>query len=103
MYTILVEWHVFELVLAKILDVFTDSIHCSADGRSWYYSSSKGNLFMMLHIIGISLTAGITRAVFIKTAKPHGIFGGLDEEDDISEEPIKAPDSKEKKESKKRR
>ena len=83
MYTILIEWHIFELVLAKVLDVFTDSIHCSADGNSWYYSSSKGNLFMMLHIIGTSIGAGMTRAVFIKTAKKEGIFGGLDEEDDI--------------------
>ena len=86
-YTFLIEWHVFELVLAKILDVFTDSIHCSADGRSWFYSSGKGNLFMMLHIIGTSIGAGMARAVFIKTAKATGVFGGLDEEDDISPDP----------------
>ena len=77
-YTFLVEWHIFELVLAKVMDTFTDSIHCSADGNHWYYSSSKGNLFMMLHLIGISLAGGLSRAVFIKTAKPYGILGGLD-------------------------
>ena len=97
MYTFLVEWHVFELVIAKLLDVFTDSIHCSADGRSWYYSTSKGNLFMMLHIVGTSLGAGMTRAVFIKTAKPLGVFGGLDEEDDVGDD----SDDDSKKETKK--
>ena len=93
MYTFLIEYHCFELGLAKILDVFTDSIHCSVDGNSWFYSSSKGNLFMMLHIIGISMGAGMTRAVFIKTAKTNGVFGGLDEEDDVSVDSLKVEDS----------
>ena len=87
------EWHAFELVLAKVLDVFTDSIHCSADGNHWFYSSAKGNLFMMLHLIGISLAGGLARAVFIKTAKPHGILGGLDQDDEL-DEPEKVKESK---------
>ena len=49
---------------------------------------------MMLHIVGTSLGAGMTRAVFIKTAKANGVFGGLDEEDDISVDPSKIEDSK---------
>ena len=84
-YTFLVEWHAFELVLAKVLDVMTDSIHCSSDGNHWFYSSARGNLFMMIHLIGISLAGGLTRAVFIKTAKPSGIFGGLEEEDQLDD------------------
>lgn len=82
-YVFLVEWHVFELVLAKILDVFTDSIACSADGSSWIYISPKGNLFLTLHIMGSMLGLGMTRAVFIKTSKPESLLGGLDTEDDI--------------------
>lgn len=82
-YTFLVEWHIFELVIAKVLDVFTDSITCSADGSTWIYTSSKGNLFLVLHIMGSMLGIGMTRAVFIKTAKAT-LFGGLDEEDDIA-------------------
>lgn len=31
-YTFLVEWHLFEIVLAKMLDTFTDSVFCSPDG-----------------------------------------------------------------------
>ena len=77
----------FELVLAKMLDVFTDSFSCSADGKHWIYTSSKGNLFFTLHIMGAMLGTGMTRAVFIKTAKTEGIFGGLDGEDDIKEVP----------------
>ena len=72
----------FELVVAKVLDVFTDSIHCSEDGSKWFYSSGKGNLFMMLHIIGTMMSTGMTRAVFIKTVKNLDFFGGLDDEEE---------------------
>ena len=98
-YTFLIQWHVFELVLAKILDVFTDSIHCSADGKSWFYSTGKGNLFMMLHIIGTSVGAGMARTVFIKTAKKSGLFDDLEDDDDEGKDSKKVVD--EKKESKK--
>ena len=81
-YTFLIEWHVFELVLAKILDVFTDSIHCSADGNSWFYSTGKGNLFMMLHLVGTGVGTGMARAVFIKTSKKSGLFDDLEDSDD---------------------
>lgn len=94
-FTFLVEWHLFELVIAKVLDVFTDSIHCSEDGTKWFYSSGKGNLFMMLHIIGTMMSTGMTRAVFIKTAKKLDFFGGLD--DDESEAEDSKKDSKKKK------
>ena len=82
-YTFLVEWHLFELVLAKMLDTFNDSFACSADGKSWIYTSPKGNLFFTLHIMGSMMGLGMTRAVFIKTAKTEGMLGGLDKEDDI--------------------
>ena len=98
-YTFLIEWHIFELVLAKILDVFTDSIHCSADGKSWFYSSGKGNLFMMLHLVGTGIGAAMARAVFIKTAKKSGLFDDLEDDDEDEDDPKKVKE--EAKESKK--
>lgn len=99
-YTFLIEWHVFELVLAKILDVFTDSIHCSADGSSWFYSTGKGNLFMMLHLVGTGVGAGMARAVFIKTSKNTGLFDDLEDSDDDDADPKKVKaDTKETKKS----
>ena len=64
------------------MDSFTDAIMCSADGKNWIFNSGKGNLFMMLHIIGTMMGAGMARAVFIKTAKAEGFFGGVDEDSD---------------------
>ena len=93
-YTFLVEWHLFELVLGKGLDTFTDSIMCSSDGNNWIFATGKGNLFMMLHIIGTMMGTGMARAVFIKTAKAEGFFGGVEEEDSDKEEEKK--DSKKK-------
>jgi len=82
-YTFIIEWHLFELVLGKGLDSFTDSIMCGEGGSKWIYASAKGNLFMMLHIIGTMMGTGMARAVFIKTAKEEGgIFGGIDEDSD---------------------
>ena len=75
----------FELVLAKMLDTFTDSFTCGGGGTQWLYTSSKGNLFFTLHIMGSMMGAGMTRAVFIKTAKTEGLLGGLDKEDEVKE------------------
>ena len=88
-YTFIIEWHVFELILGKGLDAFTDSIMCSSDGQKWIFATAKGNLFMMLHIIGTMMATGMARAVFIKTAKANGFFDGVDEESDKEEEPEK--------------
>ena len=85
-YTFIIEWHLFELVLGKCLDTFTDSIMCGDEGRSWIFATGKGNLFMMLHIIGTMMGTGMARAVFIKTAKAEGFFGGVDEDSDQEEE-----------------
>jgi len=84
-YTFVMEWHLFEVVLGKCLDTFTDSIMCGENGTSWIYASGKGNLFMMLHIIGTMLGTGMARAVFIKTVKAEGLLGGVDEDSDADE------------------
>uniref|UniRef100_A0A7S3I0I0 Uncharacterized protein n=1 Tax=Favella ehrenbergii TaxID=182087 RepID=A0A7S3I0I0_9SPIT len=97
-YTFIIEWHLFELVLGKCLDSFTDSIMCGDEGSKWIYASGKGNLFMMLHIIGTMMGTGMARAVFIKTAKAEGIFGGVDEDSDDDAAP--APKKVESKKSK---
>ena len=88
-YTFIIEWHVFELILGKGLDAFSDSIMCSSDGQKWIFATAKGNLFMMLHIIGTMMATGMARAVFIKTAKANGFFDGVDELSDKEEEPEK--------------
>ena len=93
-YTFLVEWHLVELAIGKGLDTFTDSIMCGGDGQKWIFSSFKGNLFMMLHIIGTMMGTGMARAVFIKTAKAEGMFGGVDEGDSDNEEDEKTGDKK---------
>ena len=90
-YTFLIEWHIFELVLGKGLDSFTDSVMCSDDGKKWLFSSAKGNLFMMLHIIGTMMATGMARAVFIKTAKAEGYFGGCEDTDDEDEKAAVEP------------
>jgi hypothetical protein len=100
-YTFLIEWHLFELVLGKGLDSFTDSIMCGDEGAKWIYASGKGNLFMMLHIIGTMMGTGMARAVFIKTAKAEGFFGGVDEDSDEEEDTSAKKDSKKQVEPKK--
>lgn len=92
-FTFLVQLHVLEVVLGKGMDTFTDAIMCSADGKNWIFNSGKGNLFMMLHIIGTMMGAGMARAVFIKTAKAEGFFGGVDEDSDDEDD---SKDSKKK-------
>ena len=93
-YTFIIEWHMFELVLGKCLDSFTDSIMCGDEGTKWIYATGKGNLFMMLHIIGTMMGTGMARAVFIKTAKAEGFFGGVDEDSDEDEQLKKVADKK---------
>ena len=95
-YTFLIEWHIVELVIGKGLDAFSDSIMCSADGQKWIFSSAKGNLFMMLHIMGTMMGTGMARAVFIKTAKAEGIFGENVDDVDTDDEDEKT-DAKTKK------
>jgi len=103
-YTFLIEWHMFELVLGKGLDSFTDSIMCGDNGSKWIFATGKGNLFMMLHIIGTMMGTGMARAVFIKTAKAEGMFGGVEEDDsDHEEEKTPKNDKKTKIEPKKER
>ena len=97
-YTFLVEWHIIELVVGKGLDTFTDSITCSEDGTAWIYNSSKGSLFLMFHIIGTMMGTGMARAVFIKTAKAEGFFGGVEDKDSSDSEDEK----KDKKDTKKK-
>ena len=75
------------------LDAFSDSIMCGEGGTKWLFASAKGNLFMMMHIIGTMLGTGMARAVFIKTAKAEGLFGGVDEDSD-DDEPAKVADKK---------
>ena len=41
---------------------------------------------MMLHIIGTMMGTGMARAVFIKTAKAEGLFGGVEDGDSDHEE-----------------
>jgi len=93
-YTFLIEWHIVELVVGKGLDSFTDAVMCSDDGQKWLFASAKGNLFMMLHIIGTMMGTGMARAVFIKTAKAEGMFGGVDEDSDKEDD--KPADKKKK-------
>ena len=92
-YTFLVEWHMVEVGLGMGLDAFSDSIMCGEGGTKWLFASAKGNLFMMMHIIGTMLGTGMARAVFIKTAKAEGLFGGVDEDSD-DDEPAKVADKK---------
>lgn len=101
-YTFLIEWHMLELVLGKGLDSFTDSIMCGDNGTKWIFATGKGNLFMMLHIIGTMMGTGMARAVFIKTAKAEGMFGGVEEDDsDHEDEKVSKTDKKTKIEPKK--
>ena len=58
---------------------------CS-EGEKWLFATAKGNLFMMLHIVGTMMGTGMARAVFIKTAKAEGLFGGVEEGDSDSED-----------------
>ena len=85
-YTFLIEWHMVELAIGKGLDAFSDSVMCSDDGQKWLFSSAKGNLFMMLHIIGTMMGTGMARAVFIKTAKAEGMFGGVEADESDNDE-----------------
>ena len=59
---------------------------CGGDGQKWIYASGKGNLFMMLHIIGIMMGTGRARAVFIKTAKAEGFFDGVEDVESSDDE-----------------
>lgn len=98
-YTFLIEWHIFELVVGKGLDAFADCIMCSEDGNKWIFATAKGNLFMMLHIIGTMMGTGMARAVFIKTAKAQGMLGGVedgesDHEDDDAKPVVEAKKTK---------
>jgi hypothetical protein len=67
--------------LGKFLDSFSQEIACSEDGCMWIYTGAKGNLFIALHIIGAMMASGVARAVFIKTAKAHGIFADIEEDE----------------------
>ena len=78
-YTFLVKWHIFELVIGKSLDSFSDAITCSDE--KWIFATGKSSLFMMLHIVGTMMGTGMTRQVFIKTAKAEGLFGGVEDGD----------------------
>ena len=98
-YTFLIEWHIFELILGKGLDSFSDSIMCAEESQNWVYANWKGSLFMMLHIIGTMMGTGMARAVFIKTAKAEGVFGGVEDVDSSDDE--SAAKSSTKKEAKK--
>jgi len=80
-YTFLVEWHMIEVGLGMGLDVFSDAVMCGDGGTKWLFASGKGNLFMMMHIIGTMLGTGMARAVFIKTAKAT-LFGGDEDSSD---------------------
>lgn len=72
----------------KLTKFFTEEIQCAADGKMWVYTGSKGNFFIILHIIGGMMASGIARAVFIKTAKGHGIFPEITEDDDKAEQEV---------------
>lgn len=72
---------------------------CSEDGNKWIFATAKGNLFMMLHIIGTMMGTGMARAVFIKTAKAQGMLGGVedgesDHEDDDAKPVVEAKKTK---------
>ena len=71
-------WHLVEVLLGQFL--FAKTIGCSSDGTCWHFNSSKGNLFIALHIIGAMLGSGVARAVFIKTPNAHGIFAQIEED-----------------------
>lgn len=85
-YTFLIEWHIFELILGKGMDTFSDSIMCAEESQNWIYANWKGSLFMILHIIGTMMGTGMARAVFIKTAKAEGFFGGVEDVESSDEE-----------------
>ena len=87
-------------MLGKGLETFNNSVMCGSDGQQWIFPDWKGALFMMLHIIGTMMGTGMARAVFIKTAKAEGLFGGVDEDTD-EEETNAAASKKVKPETKK--
>lgn len=76
-------WHAGEIALGKGLDTWTvNQIACAEDGCMWIYIATKGSIFIMIHIIGAMLSAGVARTVFVKTTRAVGFLGGLDEEDE---------------------
>jgi hypothetical protein len=82
--------HFVEVAIGKLIGKFSDDLACCDDGCEWVYLSSKGNIFIALHIIGAMIASGVARAVLIKTVSAVGIFAELDEESDSESEDERA-------------
>jgi hypothetical protein len=69
-------WHLLELTLGRLFfeTVLQGAVTCGGDGKDWHYRSGRGHLFLMLHILGTMQALGVTRKVFIKNAKSHGVL-----------------------------
>ena len=74
----LCKWHAAELFLGKFLTWMTEAITCSENGDKWFFRTGKGNLFLMMHIIGTMQSLGMTRKVFSKSPKKVGFFDSGD-------------------------
>ena len=82
--------HFVEVAIGKLIGKFSEDLACCDDGCEWVYLSSKGNIFIALHIIGAMIASGVARAVLIKTVSAVGIFAELDEESDSESEDERA-------------
>ena len=82
-YMFLCKWHLAELFIGKFLTWTSEAITCSSDGDKWFFRTGKGNLFLMMHIIGTMQSLGMTRKVFSKSPSKVGFFdsGDAAEED----------------------
>jgi hypothetical protein len=96
MYRFLVIMHVIQIGLAKSLDKWANAMQCSDDGQSWIYTTKKGNLFIMMHMVIAGVTNGLPANVFVKTAKTLGLKSGLT---DDSAEPSDAAAAESKKDN----
>ena len=78
MYSVLVFMHILQIGLAKSLDKYANMMQCSDDGKSWIYTTKKGNFFIMLHMVIAGVTNGLAANVFVKSAKKIGIRDDTD-------------------------
>merc|ERR1719350_2054910 len=56
-YKLLLVWHGLEVFLGKVLFkiLLVGALTCGGDGTEWHYRSSKGKLFLLLHILGVTV------------------------------------------------
>jgi len=68
-YKMMAAWHGLELFLGKVLfkNQLQGALICGGDGTEWFYRTSKGKLFLILHILGVMQALGAHSAIFVKT------------------------------------